>query len=66
MSCIFLMYCVKKKLDLILYVEFIFYVIVRDRINLRVIVDFVVCYNWIYIVLVYDDSDEGRYRVSLF
>lgn len=53
-------------MDLIFGIEFIFYVIVRDRINLRVIVYLVVWFKWIYVGVVYDDSVEGKYEVEFF
>lgn len=66
MSCIPSTYRVKKKPDLISHAEFIFHATARDRTNLRAIADLAARYNWTYTALVYDDSDEGRYRASLF
>ena len=66
MSCIPSTYQIKKKPDLVSRTEFIFHAIARDRTNLNAIVDIAARYNWTYTGVVYDDSDEGKYRVSVF
>ena len=66
MSCISSTYQVKNKPDLISQTEFIFHAVARDRTNLKAIVDLAVRYNWTYAGVVYDDSDEGRYKANLF
>lgn len=66
MSCISSTYQVKNKPDLISRTEFIFHAVARDRTNLKAIVDLAARYNWTYAGLVYDDSDEGRYKANLF
>lgn len=66
MSCIPSTYRVKKIPDLISRAEFIFHAVARDTTNLMAVADLAASYNLTYIAVVYDDSDEGRYRASLF
>ena len=66
MSCITSTYQVKNKPDLISRTEFIFHAIARDKTNLKAIVDLAARYNWTYAAVVYDDSDEGRYKTDIF
>ena len=66
MSCISSTYQVKNTPDLISQTEFIFHAVPRDRTNLKAIVDLAARNDWTYAGVVYDDSDEGRYKANLF
>ena len=66
MSCITSTYQVKYKPDLISRTEFIFHAVARDTTNLRAIVHLAALFNWTYVGVVYDDSDEGKYEADLF
>ena len=66
MSCITSTYQVKYKPDLISRTEFIFHAVARDRTNLRAIVHLAARFNWTYVGVVHDESNEGKYEADLF